>query len=178
MKFLKLANSAEHFVAAGDPAYAKKASEQGAMLLENIKAEKPSITDAKHLKLIDAMEAGVAVYLDELAETAKLVEEHDHLVKDVLEVNGAKVVVDLDKIQEEAKAENNVAAQFAAGKAREHALLAMVHTTRMIAGEEAAAAESEREFELTEKAFAALAPTLHTASERSLYDEALKLFDE
>ena len=178
LKFLKLVNKASHFVATGDDQEAQTVVIHGKELKAFIDKNKGHITDPKHLKLIEEIDHALKSYLDEFDQVSALVREHNELLHNVLVPNGAKVVVDLDKIQKEARLEDNVAAIIAAGKVREHALLTQLYTARMVAGEEKYSEKAQQEFIATEKYFAKLKPTLHTESERLLYKEALKLFHE
>jgi methyl-accepting chemotaxis protein len=178
LKFLKLANKAAHFVATGDDHEAQVVVTHGKQLKAFLDKNKGHISDPTHLKLIEEIDHALKLYLDEFSQVSALVREHKELLHDVLVPNGAKVVEDLDKIQKEARLEDNVAAMFAAGKVREHALLAQLFTARMVAGDEKNSEQAQHEFVATEKAFAELKPKLHTQSERQLYDEALKLFHD
>ncbi len=176
VKFLKVVNEAQHFARTGDQTEAKTVIQHAKDLAVKIEKGKADISDPEHVKLVEEITHALAEYLHEFEEAAALVQEHNHLVHDVLEPNGAKVVEDLDKIVEEAKNDGMADVALIAGTVREHVLLGQLQTTRMIAGEEKAAAEAEKEFKLTEKAFKVLGGAVHTDSERQAYTEALDLF--
>ncbi|MBT6096057.1 MAG: HAMP domain-containing protein [Rhodospirillaceae bacterium] len=176
VKFLKVVNETQHFARTEDEAEAKTVIQLAKDLAAKIEKGKAGISDPEHLKLVDEIAHALDGYLREFESVAALVQEHNHLVHDVLEPNGAKVVEDLDKIVQEAKSDGMADVAVLAGTVREHVLLGQLQTTRMIAGEEKAAAAAEQEFELTEKAFKALEGALHTDSERLAYKESIELF--
>ena len=175
--FLKLANVAQHFALTNDQKDAGKAKKAKKKIMEELAEMKKHLSAEEHIKRVEEMEEALKEYSAEFVEMVDLVKEQEILVREVIIVDGEKVIQDLDKIMDEAAAEGNSDAVTLTGVAREHALLTQIYTHRLIAERDESLVEKVLdEFAETESAFVALGTALHTDSEKKLFADAKKQF--
>ena len=176
VQFLKMTRAARQFVQKGDDASEAQTKEFAAKTHKAITAAKAGMKIAKHAAQVEEIQKAFVSYEAGFFEVTKLQHEHDSLIENSLNPTADKMIVDLDALVADARAENNKELTLEALEAREHAFLIQVYTGRfLLEGKQSYGDKVAKEFVAFEKTLKKMSPILHTDHEKKLHQELLEL---
>jgi hypothetical protein len=132
LQFLKMTRAAREFVQKGDAASERQANKHAQDTRAALAAAKAGISVASHRAKIDEITTAFEHYVEGFAEVAKLQHEHDTYISEHLDPTGDRMIADLDKLIDLAKASSNLALENGALEIREYAFRIQVYAGRFL----------------------------------------------
>jgi|GEM_PF-621072 len=178
-KFAKMSAHAREFASRGKESDAEKVQSIAAEIQADIEALKQREIPDTLVGRVTEIETSIAAYNLDFADAAVLERELKSLVKDTMLPNGALLVADMDKMQEEFIAAGNLEAALLAGTAREHLLLLQIHSNTLLGHKDTdVAALVEEEIVKSESYIGKLETVATTPRSAALFAEVTALFSE